>query len=1606
MLDVNVPKVWGLTTDSQANSYIVGTNTIETTGEKQSLLVKYNANGNVLWGKSLGEPASQTGGGAVSANTLANGALGILVTANGTVWSWGENFAGQLGDGTTINKTTPFLFSASGVWNDFNVTTDKRAGIKIDGSLWAWGDNYAGVLATGDNNPTSSPIDVSAGASWRNVYISLYGSHMHAIKTDGTLWGCGYNFDGELGSNDTYNYSSFVEVAGGGTWKSVAPGSYHTLAIKSDNSLWVCGYNDMGQLGTNDGANRSSPVTTIAGGNNWAKAYAADRVSAAIKTDGTLWTWGSNALGMLGIGNDVNSSSPSTTAGGGSTWSEVTIGNQYMVAVKTDGTLWSWGDNYFGQLGDNTNTPKSSPIQVGTDINWKDVSAFNYTSGAIKTDDTLWTWGYNVEALAQVAASPLLVPTQVQSPSANLIYHVEGISVKSDTNDIVVGGNYSSNGSLKDIVLAKYDSAGSLLWKKTKADADSYSFNLTDITVDASHNVIAVTESTSINYPVTLMKFDQNGNEIGVIGISNYSNTSYFNAVTSISAGRMISAAIKDDGTLWTWGRVGANNWNDGYNTILIKSSPVTLIGGGTTWSQVSCSYGYEAAAVKTDGTVWKWRVDDLTPTSFIAGNDWAQVEISSSNATFGGIKTDNSLWTWGVDAYGQLGHNTQLDTLSPVSVSGGGTWSQVSFGYQHSTGIKTDGSLWTWGYSHGGPISDGSLYSSPISVDTPAGKTWNTLALSSVNLFAVNTDGILWASGGNLFGETGTLVPGNPIDKLTQLSYYNSYNISNPHVASSSTNDYYIVSDLNVKGSDNGLNLTRSTSDGIVDLMKNIYFEDDVMQLPVPSIVGYVYGNSTYTVENTGIAIDLSDNVYISATIQRKMNYLTEGPSLDANSYYQVLTKTDSTGNLLWQRFMSQANGGFANVAFGGKGLSTDSNNNVYINMTSKDSTTNNYITFPVFVKFNSSGVQQYQRGVTSVNYDTLTVEASPYGIDLDSDGSLIITADYQESTANLVPLTYKVPNDGTLTGQYGNVSVVLETSTPITANLLGEIAVANPVEWQDFGISEGFAAGIKLDGTIWSWGENGFGQLGNDSNLFTRSPVTLAGGGTWSKISVGVNHVAAIKSDGSLWTWGSDTYRQLGDGDGYNAGRSSPGTTSGGGTDWQSISAGAYITAAIKSDGTLWTWGSGASGALGSNAITYRSSPETTVGGGTTWSKISAGQGHMSAIKLDGSLWTWGRDDYGQLGHGTTVNRSSPITVAGGGSWVRVHSGLGATAAIKSDGSLWTWGEDSTAGRRSSPATVISGGGTTWSDVAITYKRGSAIKSDGSLWVWGDNVNNLNTIGDGSTINQINPVLAFGGSSNWSNVYQALSAHNAALKTDNVVRIWGYNSSILNSSIPAVYDYNTIKYFPDTGDNDDGYWELSLPWNIDYNGGEYASVFVGTNSYLTFNAGSVVNGGFSSTNPPLDKILISANNNSVQRIFQGTSGTAPNRIYRIRFEGTTGTNIGLVGTTDLNWEAVFYENSVSRIDIQFANTPLTTTGVYSTNKLLANMSTLGNRLEHLSHAVPRFEYFGTDLDIISANLSTDVGAQPSASLTLIDGIGMNTDTVIDYNEIVTSIG
>ena len=317
-----------------------------------------------------------------------------------------------------------------------------------------------------------------------------------------------------------------------------------------------------------------------------------------------------------------------------------------------------------------------------------------------------------------------------------------------------------------------------------------------------------------------------------------------------------------------------------------------------------------------------------------------------------------------------------------------------------------------------------------------------------------------------------------------------------------------------------------------------------------------------------------------------------------------------------------------------------------------------------------------------------------------------------------------------------------------------------------------------VVPSGSLWAWGHGYYGQLGDLTTTDKSSPVLVSGptGSSWisikSSISDSTNqdniHILALKSDKTLWVWGTNLYGQLGLG--YSDGSYSSPVITNASTSWTKIASGSIHGLGIKSNGTLWSWGDSVYGQLGNNQTDTRYSPVLVSGpASTSWSQIAAGEYHSLAITTAGRLYAWGVNDTGQLGDLTTTNKSSPVLVSGPAStsWSQIAAGTNHSLAITTTGQLYAWGYnnagqlgDSTITDKSSPVLVSGPASTSWSFASTGLRHSAAITTTGQLYAWGQGT--FGSLGNLATANRSSPVVVSGpAATSWTSVSSNLYAN-----------------------------------------------------------------------------------------------------------------------------------------------------------------------------------------------------------------------------------------------------
>jgi len=697
----------------------------------------------------------------------------MLIKNDGTLWATGNNVDGALGAGN-INQVTSFRqIGIEDDWSTISVSSGSSWAIKKDGSLWATGRNDFGQLGLGDTNPRN----VFTRVGFRNDWLSVSGNNEHAvaITISGWLFAWGSRVDGRLGLGTliTGNVTIPTRVGFRSDWIQVSAGQRHTVAITRSGELFAWGANANGRTGLGISATTSTNVPTRIGtDSNWLQISTGDAHTMAIRTDGTLWAWGHNINGRLGIGTGTGSGNQTTPiqVGTESNWSLVSAGVNHTMGIRTDGTLWAWGTRSNGRLGFSGAGSQNLPIQVGTDSNWVLVSAGNTHTLAITRSQT--------ESFFRI------IFNRQRSGAVRIL--VSFLTGEITENEIILGGNNT-------VPVGNQWWVG---WNRAPSRINERSFSTVRpgaISLSGFEFSSGTVANTPVGDPLQLeifkipicwyatffpfdvdysFSFAWGDNAQGRLGIgSTVSQSSPVQVGNDsdwalLSAGNQHTMGIRTDGTLWAWGN-GSNGRLGNGSTSSLNNIP-TRIGNDSDWSLVSAG-SLNTMGIRTDGTLWAWGSrsggmigdggstsgNQTTPTQVGTDSDWSLVSVGGQHIM--GIKTDGTLWAWGFNSQGQFGNgSTSGNQTTPIQVGTDSNWLQVSAGGAHTMGIRTDGTLWGWGSRVNGRLGVGGStgnQTTPIRVGTDS--DWSLVSAGDLHTMGIRS-GELFAWGSRVSGRLG----------------------------------------------------------------------------------------------------------------------------------------------------------------------------------------------------------------------------------------------------------------------------------------------------------------------------------------------------------------------------------------------------------------------------------------------------------------------------------------------------------------------------------------------------------------------------------------------------------------------------------------------------------------------------------------------------------------------------------------------------------------------------------------------------------------------------------------------------------------------------------
>ncbi len=1067
-------------------------------------------------------------------------------------------------------------------------------------------------------SPGTSPNTFKLEAYTRVESVTAGGLHSASVNSTGRLWNAGNNYYNQLAFGTTYqtspvpadgtiNYFDALDLI-----QSASAGEFHTLGLKTNGTVLAWGYNAYGQLGEGTTANRSSAVP-VDGLKDVSQIAAGYYHSLALKADGTVWSWGNNNSGQLGDNSLVNRTTP-VQVGSLSDVIAIAAGGYHSLALKADGTVWTWGSNQVGQLGDGTISDRLMPVQVGMLSDVSGISGGLGHSLAVKRDGTAWSWGGNGDGqLGDGTTVSSSTPVQVSS--------LNGIT------QVSAGGFHS---------LA------------LKSDKTVWSWGANDV--------------GQLGDGTTTQRL----NPVQVAGLT----------ANAVAAGKQHNMAVTYDYRAAAWGRNDYGQLGNGSN--INVGFPVTFANmersdtfDNLTMDPTSPNYAVTqvraGAHCSFDGMTNGISVKDLSSASPLPSRNPVNA-LTSFVPQRMSFPVLTGLLTYPMAAFARVVYETPALNGDPTYKAAADRFLQAAWDAASSHDYQwvenANGEGW-YIYPKGAPMFvDGS--ENQFNHYLSLGKTYVELAqIPGPRQAEAQNKATRMA---NRFKNDLTWNPDNdsyvwtyyPKQSATYAGWDERTGSTVNHEYSSCWTAAQNVNYISYAGIE--VDFAALAYDA------GIVFDDKDMQR-----FAHTFTRNILTYDASGLP---------------KLYYGIDGSAGLAPAIQEVFAtqwlKTAPWDDVLFHMYRKLYDARPAVVS-----LAHPTHFNEYARIAATKGKIwtwgNNY-----------SG----QLGDGTTTHRATADDLSLQGGTQISSGefhTLALTADGTVSAWG--SNDYGQVGDGTTTSR----------SAPIAVNALTDVISVKAGHYHSLA--------LKSDGTVWSWGSNNSGQLGDGTTTHRSSPVQVAGLSNIVMIAAGGFHSFALKADGTLWAWGSNTAGQLGDGSTID--RVTPVQVAGI-SNILAVDASIAHSMALKKDGTVWTWGANGSGQLGNGTTSSRSTP-VQVAGLAQVTAIAAGGYHSVALKSDGTVRAWGANDKGQLGDGTAVNRLTPVHTSSLTDVKTIGAGMyHSLAATFGAGDVWAWGDnsygqlgDGTTTNRSLPVQAIGVSGImrveggAYSTAALQYSR-----------------------------------------------------------------------------------------------------------------------------------------------------------------------------------------------------------------------------------------------------------------------------------------------------------
>jgi alpha-tubulin suppressor-like RCC1 family protein len=608
------------------------------------------------------------------------------IQMDGTLWCWGANMTGAVGNNTMIDQYEPVQI-AKGPWTAVTNGASHACALAADSTISCWGNNDSGQLGLGDTAQRLAPTPLTTKLGW--TAVTAGDDFTCALASDATAWCWGDGYSGELGDGKQMTEYAPSQVDGE-LWTALSAGTSHACGVRQDGHLRCWGDNTSGELGNGESYSTSSPTALDEDDADWAAVASGAAFTCATKLDGSGLCWGDNTNGQLG--NTTMSrfnSTPAIVVHGARAWTQLSTGRDHTCGVGADNNLWCFG---LSELG--TSADVHAPVQVpGT---WKVVSAGLGSTCAIDDTDALACWGENADGqLGDSTIARRTSPKTIAAPSWTAI----------------TVGPQSACALAKDGALFCWGSAGWGLGDgsygrlmPTAIPGGPWSA----VATDSDHTCAVLSASQEL--------YCWGGNGFGELGTGDYLN---YPTPHSISTAKWDAVATSGTHTCaisaaqaMCWGSNDTHQVDSTANPYVQLPSAVMSGSIVTAGNRHTCAIDASGiASCWGDNTSGQLGIGDPTPiapqpTPVAGSSHWLSLALGVTHTC--GIATDHSLWCWGDDARGQLGDDASLAQGAPVRVGAGTDWMQVTAGATHTCALQTGGALWCWGDNTSGQLGLG----------------------------------------------------------------------------------------------------------------------------------------------------------------------------------------------------------------------------------------------------------------------------------------------------------------------------------------------------------------------------------------------------------------------------------------------------------------------------------------------------------------------------------------------------------------------------------------------------------------------------------------------------------------------------------------------------------------------------------------------------------------------------------------------------------------------------------------------------------------------------------------------------------------------------------